>query len=264
MFRVITLNLNGIRSAHRKGVGEWLAAARPDIVCFQEVRASKTDITAEMSRPAGLRGEFVLPEKRGYSGVGVFASRAGVVRKFGKKGSVLDEEGRYLRMDFDDLSVISLYMPSGSSGETRQEVKFRVMDELMPRLAAYQKKGAKEGREFLVCGDINIAHTEKDIRNWRGNRKNSGFLPEEREWLSRLFDKAGWVDVFRRLNGDDGEYTWWSNRGRAWENNVGWRIDYQIATPGFAARARRAEIYKAQRFSDHAPLIIDYARRKSG
>lgn len=263
MLRVITLNLNGIRSAYRKGVGEWLAAARPNIVCFQEVRASESDITAEMRHPGGLKGEFVLPEKRGYSGVGVFTSRGGrQFRKYPKKDSILNEEGRYLRMDFDDMSVVSLYMPSGSSGEVRQEVKFRVMEELLPRLKSERRRAAKEGREFLICGDINIAHTEKDIRNWRGNRKNSGFLPEEREWMSKLFGESGWVDVFRCLNDNDGEYTWWSNRGRAREKNVGWRIDYQIATPGLASRARRAEIYKAQRFSDHAPLIIDYANRR--
>ena len=166
-----------------------------------------------------------------------------------------------MRMDFEKFSAVSLYLPSGSSGDARQAVKETAMAELMPWLVARRKEADKTGREFLVCGDFNIAHTEKDIRNWRGNRKNSGFLPHEREWLSRLFSEAGWMDVFRRLNDEDGQYTWWSNRGRARENNVGWRIDYQIATPNLARRATHADIYKGQWFSDHAPLQIDYRFR---
>ena len=260
MPRVITLNLNGVRSAYRKGVSEWLASARPDILCWQEVRAANEDLNEEMRRPAGLRGEFSLAQKRGYSGVGLFASKTPrrVLRAIANDRGVLQTEGRFLRMDFAKLSVVSLYMPSGSSGETRQEVKFRVMAQLYPWLVRRRKEADKTGRDFLICGDINIAHTEKDIRNWRGNLKNSGFLPEEREWLSKVFTQAGWRDVFRLVDDRDGQYTWWSNRGRARENNVGWRIDYQIATPRFAARARQAEIHTAQKFSDHAPLIIDY------
>ena len=259
--RVITLNLNGVRSAYRKGLGGWLAAVNPDVLCWQEVRASDADLTDDMRRPAGLCGDFALPQKRGYSGVAVFAKRRPqqIYRRLtAKKSSVLEQEGRFLQMDFADLSVVSLYMPSGSSGEVRQTVKCRVMDELYPWLAARRRQADKSGREFLICGDINIAHTEKDIKNWRGNCNNSGFLPEERAWLSRVFAEAGWDDVFRRLNAEDGHYTWWSNRGRARQNNVGWRIDYQIATPRLAARAQRAEIYTAEKFSDHAPLLIDY------
>ena len=265
MLRVITFNLNGIRSAYRKGWGEWLAAAKADIVCYQEVRAAPADITTQMQQPANLCGEFVFPQKRGYSGVGILAARPplAVHRRLGggKDGDILENEARFLRMDFDNLSVISLYMPSGSSGDERQSVKRRIMTALYPQLLAYRQEADDCGRDFLLCGDINIAHTEKDIRNWRGNRNNSGFLPEERAWLTQLFSDAGWSDVFRRINDNDGEYTWWSNRGRARENNVGWRIDYQIATPNFAARARRAEIIKTPRFSDHAPLLIDYHGR---
>ena len=263
--RVLTFNLNGIRAAWRKGAGEWLQSAGADIVCMQEVRASAEDLSEGMRRPAGLRGEFNLPLRRGYSGVGLLAKKQPrrVVRRFApsKKESVWDEEGRFLRMDFEKFSAVSLYLPSGSSGDARQAVKETAMAELMPWLAARRKEAEKTGREFLVCGDFNIAHTEKDIRNWRGNRKNSGFLPHEREWLSRLFSETGWTDVFRRLNDEDGQYTWWSNRGRARENNVGWRIDYQIATPNLARRATRADIYKGQWFSDHAPLQIDYRFR---
>ena len=261
MLRVITHNLNGVRAAYRKGVGEWLVRAKPDVLCWQEVRAAETDLTPEMLRPGGLCGEFVLPQRRGYSGVALFANKKPqhIARAFsGKKGEILNEEGRFLRMDFARVSVISLYMPSGSSGEMRQEIKYGVMNALYPWLVRWRKEADKTGRDFLICGDINIAHTEKDIKNWRGNRKNSGFLPAEREWLSRVFSDAGWRDVFRMLDARDDQYTWWSNRGRARENNVGWRIDYQIATPDLAARAFRTEVYTKENFSDHAPLIVDY------
>lgn len=261
MPRVITLNLNGVRAAYRKGVGEWLATARPDILCWQEVRAADTDLTSEMRCPSGLNGAFALPERRGYSGVAVFARQKPVRirRRFTTKNcDILNTEGRFVQMDFATLSVISLYMPSGSSGDVRQGVKYELMDALYPWLVRRRREADASGRDFLICGDINIAHHENDIKNWRGNRKNSGFLPAERAWLSRVFADAGWCDVFRLLHDEDGHYTWWSNRGRARENNVGWRIDYQIATPRLAARAHRAEIYTQENFSDHAPLIVDY------
>ena len=171
---------------------------------------------------------------------------------------IFDIEGRFLQVDFSDFSIVSLYMPSGSSGDSRQQIKYKTMDMLRGWLEDRMAENQKSGREFLLCGDFNIAHTKKDIKNWRGNQKNSGFLPEERQWLTEVFDDIGWVDVFRRLNNEDEQYTWWSNRGRAWEKNVGWRIDYQVATPKFAERAYQAVIYKDERFSDHAPLIIDY------
>ena len=254
--RVSTLNLNGVRAAFRKGLGAWLAESAPDILCAQEVRARAGDLSPEMLAPAGMHGCFSFASRPGYSGVGVYSRRKplAVRDKFGH--SLLDEEGRYLQADFPELSVVSLYMPSGSSGDVRQGVKYEAMEILREWLLARMT----DGREWLICGDINIARTEKDIRNWRGNLKNSGFLPEEREWMRALIEDAGWRDVFRDLNGEDGQYTWWSNRGRAWENNTGWRIDYHLATPGFAARAKSAEIYKAQRFSDHAPLTIEYGR----
>ena len=159
-----------------------------------------------------------------------------------------------MRADFDQLSVISLYLPSGSSGPERQVAKFAFMKAIMPKLKALRK----EKREFIICGDWNIAHKEIDLKNWRSNQKNSGFLPEERAWLTELFDELGWVDVFRTLNQEAEQYTWWSNRGQSWTKNVGWRLDYQIATPGIAATAKAASIYKDERFSDHAPLTIDY------
>ncbi len=254
MLRVITLNLNGIRSAAGKGVFGWLARQKADIFCVQELKAQAANMTGEMLAPAGFHGFFHHAEKKGYSGVGLYAKHApdrvceGIgVREF-------DAEGRYVRADFGKLSVISVYLPSGSSGEHRQQSKFRFMGEFYPYLKALKQ----EGREFILCGDWNIAHQEIDLKNWRGNRKNSGFLPEERQWLTQVFDDLGWVDVFRRIDPRAEQYTWWSNRGQAWARNVGWRIDYQIATPGIAARARKVKIYKDQRFSDHAPLTIDY------
>ena len=258
--RVITLNTNGLRSAQRKGLAAWLAAIKPDIVCCQEVRAYETDLDETIRNPAGLRGYFVAAEKPGYSGVSIFSHKKplSVTKTFGNK--TLDIEGRWLQLDYANCSVISLYMPSASSKDERQPVKYSVMDEIYKRLCTLRLQAEQEGRELLLCSDINIAHTEKDIKNWRGNLKNSGFLPEERAWLTQLF-AAGWHDVFRRLNNEDEQYTWWSNRGQAWQKNVGWRIDYQIATAGLAACAKHAEIYKAQRFSDHAPLIIDYRFR---
>jgi exodeoxyribonuclease III len=259
MLRIITLNLNGIRSAAAKGCFDWLAAERPDIVCVQELKAQEADLTEAMRAPDGHRGWFHFAEKKGYSGVGIYARRKPDRVSVGIGVEEFDAEGRYLRADWQHLSVISVYLPSGSSSPERQQAKFRFMDEFFPHLAAL----CAEGREVVVCGDWNIAHKEIDLKNWKSNQKNSGFLPEERAWLGRVFDEHGWVDVHRRLCPEaTGEaYTWWSNRGQAWAKNVGWRIDYQIATPGIAAAAKRASVFKERRFSDHAPLTIDYKWR---
>jgi exodeoxyribonuclease-3 len=248
------LNLNGIRSASRKDFFKWMTRQRVDVVCVQELKAQAADLSAEMRGPGSFKGYFHHAEKKGYSGVGLYCRREPdrVIEGVGVRD--VDSEGRYLRADFGPLSVISVYLPSGSAGAHRQQAKFRFMDHFFPRL----KNLAAEGREILLCGDWNIAHQEIDLRNWRNNRKNSGFLPEERAWLTRVFDELGWVDVFRRVDPRPEQYTWWSNRGQAWAKNVGWRIDYHIATPGFAATAKRAAIYKKQRFSDHAPLTIEY------
>ncbi len=257
--KIITLNLNGIRSAARKGFLEWLPRQRADVICVQEIKAQAADMTPELLAPRGYHGHFHYADKKGYSGVGIYSKKAPdrVIAGIGVAG--IDAEGRYLRADFGGLSVVSVYLPSGSSGEHRQQAKFSFMEKFYPHLQQLRSAG----REVVLCGDWNIAHREIDLKNWRGNRKNSGFLPEEREWLTKVFDELGWVDVYRRLHPEttDASYTWWSNRGQAWAKNVGWRIDYQIATPGIAAAARRAVIYKAQRFSDHAPLTIQYDRQ---
>lgn len=251
------MNLNGIRSAAGKGFFRWLAIQHADVVCLQEIKAQIADLSPEMREPAGFHGRFHCAEKKGYSGVAVYTRRKPLRVVEGIGDPEFDREGRYIEVDLGKVSVVSLYLPSGSSSPQRQEAKFRFLERFLPHL----ERLAGSGREIVLCGDWNIAHQEIDLKNWRSNRKNSGFLPEERAWLSRVFDEIGWVDVFRRLNSLPDQYTWWSNRGQAWAKNVGWRIDYQIATPGIAAKASRAEIYTAQRFSDHAPLTIDYAIR---
>ena len=254
--RVISLNLNGIRSAASKGFFDWMRRQDADVVCLQELRAQEDQCTPQMLTPKGYFGYLHCAEKKGYAGVAVYTKKQPDNVRLGIGIPDFDVEGRYLQVDFGKLSIVSLYLPSGSSGPERQKVKFHFMDEFYPHL----RKLRGDGREYIVCGDWNIAHKEIDLKNWRSNQKNSGFLPEERAWLTKVFDEQGWVDVFRRLNQEPEQYTWWSNRGQAWAKNVGWRIDYQIATPGIAAKATGESIYKRKRFSDHAPLIIDYER----
>ncbi|MEB0139925.1 MULTISPECIES: exodeoxyribonuclease III [unclassified Undibacterium] len=257
MTKIISANLNGIRSAAKKGFFEWMEQQDADFVCVQELKAQAGDMTADFLTPHGCHGHFHYAEKKGYSGAGVYSKQAPDAVHIGFGSAEFDPEGRYVRCDFGNLSVISVYCPSGSSSPERQEAKFRFMAEFYPHLAMLMAAG----RELVICGDWNIAHKEVDLKNWKSNQKNSGFLPEERAWLSRLFDEQGWVDVYRQLHPDlTGEaYTWWSNRGQAWANNVGWRIDYHVATPAMGATARSASVYKEQRFSDHAPLTIVYA-----
>jgi exodeoxyribonuclease-3 len=256
MLRIISANLNGIRSASSKGFYQWLYHQNADFVCLQELKAQAADMTTEMLQPSGLSGYFHYAEKKGYSGVGIYSKKPADQIIEGLAYTDIDSEGRYLELQFGNLSVVSLYLPSGSSSEERQTVKYSVMERFYPHL----EKLKASGRDVVICGDWNIAHQEKDLKNWRGNQKNSGFLPAERAWMTKVFNDLGWVDVYRCLYPDttDESYTWWSNRGQAWANNVGWRIDYQIATPEIAAKAISASIYKAQRFSDHAPLLIDY------
>jgi exodeoxyribonuclease-3 len=260
--RITTLNLNGIRSATRKGVFDWLGKLKPDVLCVQELKAQASDMDEVLLQSATHHGGFHYAEKKGYSGAGLYAVKKPTAMRIGFSSTEFDAEGRYVRSDFDKarrkLSVISLYLPSGSSSSERQEAKFRFLDEFLPHLAVLKEESESTGREFILCGDWNIAHKEIDLKNWKSNQKNSGFLPEERAWLTRVFDELGFVDVFRRLDPRADQYTWWSSRGQAWANNVGWRIDYQIATPGIASRAITASIYKDERFSDHAPLTIDY------
>jgi len=255
----VSLNLNGIRSAANKGWLEWAQRGAFDCMGVQELKAQAGDLTGRFEHVAGLRGHFHHALKKGYSGVGLYSKREPSDVRIGFGHAEFDDEGRYIEARFDTphrkLSLISCYFPSGSSGEERQLAKFRFLEVFMPQLQRLRAE-----REFILVGDVNIAHREVDLKNWRSNQKNSGFLPEERAWMTRLLDDMGVVDVHRHLRPHDtGEaYTWWSNRGQAWANNVGWRIDYQLATPNLAGLARQVSVYKDQRFSDHAPLIVDY------
>jgi len=253
--RVITANVNGIRAAEKKGFFQWLSRQKADVVCIQETKAQEHQLDGDIHFPAGYHCFYEDAEKKGYSGVALYCRQEpdNVVRGLGWPD--FDAEGRYVQADFGNLSVASLYLPSGTSGDIRQEVKYDFLDRFMERLKAM----AADGREYIIAGDWNIAHKEIDLKNWRSNRKNSGFLPEERAWLDRLFDEVGFVDAFRAINPDPDEYTWWSHRGQAWAKNVGWRIDYQVITPGLADKVKAAAVYREERLSDHAPLTIDYA-----
>jgi exodeoxyribonuclease-3 len=252
--RIVTLNANGIRSAAAKGAFRWLARQDADVICLQETKAQLHQLA---EHPIGIKGyhRFFYDAKRpGYAGVALYSrvKPDEIVTGFGVRE--FDDEGRYLEARFGKLSVVSLYLPSGSAGPERQASKFRFLDAFVPHLVRL----ARQRRDFILCGDWNIAHREIDLRNWRSNQKNSGFLPEERAWLDRLFGELRWVDSFREVEPRPDQYTWWSNRGESWAKNVGWRIDYQVASPGLAGAARRASIYKRSRFSDHAPLVMDY------
>ncbi len=253
--RVISVNVNGIRAAHRKNFFIWLQKQDADVICIQETKAQVDQLTDEITKPKGYFSYFNSAVKKGYSGVAIYSRQEPdkVLDKIGWKAA--DDEGRFLQANFDKLSIISLYLPSGSSGEERQAIKFDFLDRFIPVL----KKIRRQKREYIICGDWNIVHKEIDIKNWKGNQKNSGCLPEERAWMDNLFDNIGMVDSFRAVNKQAEQYTWWSNRGRAWAKNIGWRIDYQVVTPGLKNKIKTASIYKDERFSDHAPLIIDYS-----
>jgi exodeoxyribonuclease III len=259
LFKLTSLNLNGIRSAASKGVEAWIATTQPDCICLQEVKAQAPDVEGRFEELAGLKGHFHFAEKKGYSGVAVYTKHAPSDVIVGYGSPEFDAEGRYVELRFDTpqrkVSIISCYFPSGSSGEERQQAKFRFLDEFDPHLAKLKSK-----RDFILCGDVNIAHKEQDLKNWKGNRKNSGFLPEERAWMTKVLSETGLVDVYRQLQPDATEaaYTWWSNRGQAYAKNVGWRLDYHLATPALAELARTEAIYKTEKFSDHAPITVDY------
>jgi exodeoxyribonuclease-3 len=252
--KIITLNCNGLRSAKSKGLLAWLAKQKADAVCLQETRIQEEHAGGGAFGLRGYHVYFTHAEKKGYSGTALYLKKepGRVASALGWPGA--DTEGRYIEAQYGALSIVSLYLPSGSSGPERQAAKFDFMERYMEVLRANRRKK----RDYIICGDWNIAHRAIDLKNWRSNQKNSGFLPEERAWMDRLFGPAGYVDAFREVNREGDQYTWWSNRGRAWEKNVGWRIDYQVITPGLRDKVRSASIYKDERFSDHAPLIMEY------
>jgi exodeoxyribonuclease-3 len=252
--RIITLNANGIRAAARKGFFEWLPQQDADVVCIQETKAQVDQLADPLFRPHGYHCHYFDAQKKGYSGVAIYsrAKPQDVITGFGSRE--FDAEGRYIEAQFKALSVVSVYLPSGSSSDERQQAKFRFLEQFMP----YLKSLKRRRRAYVLCGDWNIAHKEIDLRNWRSNQKNSGFLPEERAWLDALFGDVGYVDGFRAVDERPEQYTWWSNRGQAWTKNVGWRIDYQVLSPSLRGSVQSAAICKTQRFSDHAPLTLDF------
>jgi len=252
--RVITANTNGIRAAARKGFFDWLSNQNADVVCIQETKAQIHQLSDSVFHPEGYHCYYFDAEKKGYSGTAIYSKTKPKKVTSGLGWDPADSEGRFIQADFDGVSVISLYMPSGSSSEEAQAKKFRFMEQIMP----YFKSLRRKRREFIICADWNICHKNIDLKNWRPNQKNSGFLPEERQWLDELFDEVGFVDAFRVINQEEHQYTWWSNRGQAWANNVGWRLDYHVITPGLVSSIQAAAIYKDERFSDHAPFIMDY------
>jgi len=252
--RIISLNANGIRAAERKGFFPWLETQNADFVCIQETKAQTEQLKSDAFWPKDYHCFYHDALKKGYSGTAIYCKKEPNIVAKGLGWEDIDNEGRFIEAKFDNLSIISLYLPSGSAKEERQAFKFSFLDRFLP----YLQELENNGRNYIICGDWNIAHKEIDLKNWKGNRKNSGFLPEEREWMTELFSQQQWFDAFRLLNQQEDQYTWWSNRGQAWAKNVGWRIDYQIISAGLKDKALSTSIYKDERFSDHAPLIIDY------
>ncbi len=260
--KIITANLNGIRSAHTKGFFKWLSSQDADVVCVQETKIQAHQMTAEFLNPSTASGQyfgcFHYAQKAGYSGVGIYTKLEPSAVNIGFDNGEFDAEGRMVQVDLPTVTVISAYFPSGSSGEERQAAKFRFLAAFLPHLTQLQASCKASGRGLVVCGDVNIAHAEIDLKNWKGNLKNSGFTPEERAWMTELLTQHGMVDVWRTRFPTQAGYTWWSNRGAAYEKDVGWRIDYQLATSDFAAKTTTASVYKGEKFSDHAPLIVEY------
>ncbi|MCP0913734.1 MULTISPECIES: exodeoxyribonuclease III [Legionella] len=253
--KIISFNANGIRSAARKGFYDWLHKQEADFVCIQETKAQTEQLKDDpLYYPCDYFCDYFDAVKKGYSGVAIYARQKPQQVVKGLGFPFCDEEGRYIQFDYPKFSIISLYMPSGTSGEVRQSIKF----DFLVRFARHLQELKKTGKELIICGDYNIAHKKIDLKNWRGNQKNSGFLPEERAWMDELFSSMGFFDAFRLHNQEEEQYTWWSNRGRAWEKNVGWRIDYQVITAGLVESIAAVDIYRATRFSDHAPLTIEY------
>ncbi len=254
--RIMTFNCNGIRAAARKGFFDWLATRQDiDIVCLQETKAQIDQLSDPVFHPEEYECHYFDAEKKGYSGTAIFCRQKPDKISRGLQFPVADTEGRYIQADYPGLSIASLYLPSGSSGEDKQARKMEFLAFYIEHMRSLRRKR----REFIICADWNICHKPIDLKNWKANQKNSGFLPEERAWLDELYDNVGYADAFRLVNEEEDQYSWWSNRGQARAKNVGWRLDYHVITPGLKDKVKHAEIYTEENFSDHAPVIIEYA-----
>jgi exodeoxyribonuclease-3 len=263
VFTVSTVNINGLRAAAKKGYVDWLASTKADVVCLQEVRADMAQLPTEVRVPAGWHAFYAPADIKGRSGVALLSRTEPQGVRVGFGEPEFDRSGRYLEIVLPKIVIGSLYLPSGDVGTSRQDEKERFMAAFLPYLVELREKAAVDRREVLVCGDWNIAHREADLKAWRANQESSGFLPSERAWLDRVFGEARYVDVVRHLHPDrPGPYTWWSYRGRAFDSDTGWRIDYQVATQALASRAVTAVVERAssydKRWSDHAPVTVSY------
>ena len=252
--RVVTFNANGIRSAARKGFFAWMIAANPDFVCIQETKAQEHQLPGDAVL-AGYSAVYLDAERKGYSGVAIYARREPERIVKGLRSGFLNEEARFLRFDYPDVSICSLYVPSGTSGVARQAVKYDFLEAFTAELRGMRA----EGRRIVLCGDFNIAHLDIDVFDPKSCARITGFLPPERAWFDRVTGELGWIDAFRVVNGDAKQFTWWASWKNAFERNLGWRLDYQLVTPELAGGVRAAAIERGERFSDHAPLTIDYA-----
>ncbi|MBK7183314.1 MAG: exodeoxyribonuclease III [Bacteroidetes bacterium] len=252
MAKIISYNVNGIRSAISKGFMDWLKAANPDVICLQEIKAEPGQIDVKVFEDAGYHHYWYPAQKKGYSGVAIFTKQKPTYVEYGCGMEKYDFEGRVLRVDFGDVSVMSVYHPSGSSGEDRQAFK-------MQWLADFQKyidNLKKERPKLIICGDYNICHQPIDIHNPKSNANSSGFLPEEREWIDN-FMKSGFVDSFRHFNKEPHNYSWWSFRANSRAKNLGWRIDYNLVSKNMEANMKRATILPEAKHSDHCPVVLE-------
>lgn len=251
--RIISYNVNGIRAAMKKGFIDWIKTNPADVICVQETKATKDDVDVKLFEALGFHHYWYSAQKKGYSGVAVFTKIKPDHVEYGNGHKASDDEGRVIQLDFKDTRLINAYFPSGTSGDERQDFKYGWLDELSKWLIKLKKKNPK----LILCGDYNIAHKEIDIHDPKGNKNTSGFLPEEREWLTKFFE-SGWTDTFREFHPEPHRYSWWSQRFPSVRlNNKGWRIDYINVTDPLKKQLKDAEIFPDVKHSDHCPVYLD-------
>ena len=251
--RIISYNVNGIRAAIKKGFIDWLKTNPADIICLQETKAEHSDIDVKLLENLGFQHHWFSAQKKGYSGVAVFTKIKPDKVTIGSGIQSSDDEGRVIQLDFGDIRLINAYFPSGTSGDLRQDFKYKWLDEFQ----AYLDKLKKKHKKIILCGDYNIAHQEIDIHDPKGNKKSSGFLPQEREWMTK-FLASGWIDTFREFHKEPHRYSWWSQRFPSVRlNNKGWRIDYFTVTEALRPQLKDADIYPDVKHSDHCPIYLE-------